>query len=138
MAKMGKPIDKNEPGIYFEDTATGRMKRQIWQASDKQIDAILAEYGIPSPPEWAKPGTYIQTTIRHAVIENRPKNDILFVPVGCTENHGMHTVSAMDTFFVTQILEGVRRYTAKSGAPVNLVLPPLNYGVHPYHHVGIP
>ena len=27
----------------------------------------------------------------------------------------MHTVSAMDTLFVSQIAEGVRRYTAKRG-----------------------
>ena len=50
----------------------------------------------------------------------------------------MHTVSAMDTLFVTQILEGVRRYTTKQGKPVNIALPPLNYGVHPYHHIGLP
>ncbi|NIA06311.1 MAG: creatininase family protein [Actinobacteria bacterium] len=138
MDKMGQPVQNSEANVYFDDTDTGRMKRQIWEASDEQIDAILAEYGIPSPPEWAKPGTYIQTTIRHQVIENRKKNDIVFVPIGCTEMHGMHTVSAMDTFFVTQILEGVRRYTANKGAPVNLALTPLNYGVHPYHHVGMP
>jgi creatinine amidohydrolase len=39
---------------------------------------------------------------------------------------------------VTQILEGVRRYTAKNGYEVNLALPPLNYGGHPYHHLGMP
>ncbi|HHE70768.1 MAG TPA: creatininase family protein, partial [Chloroflexi bacterium] len=30
------------------------------------------------------------------------------------------------------------RYTAKRGAPVNLALPPLMYGAHPYHHLGMP
>jgi len=39
---------------------------------------------------------------------------------------------------VTQIAEGVRRYTAKQGKPINLALPPLNYGGHPYHHLGMP
>ena len=44
-----------------------------------------------------------------------------------------------DTYFVTYICEGVRRYTAKNlGAPVNLALPPLAYGGHPYHHYGLP
>jgi len=139
MGKIGQPVEwtPQEP-IWFDDSETGRIKREIWEASDEKIDSILAEYGIPSPPEWAKPGTYVQTTIRHRVIETRRKNDFLFLPVGCTENHGLHNVSAMDTLFVTQILEGVRRYTAKSGAPVNLALTPLNYGVHPYHHVGMP
>jgi creatinine amidohydrolase/Fe(II)-dependent formamide hydrolase-like protein len=125
---------------YFEDTSTGRMKKQIWGASEAEIDAILAEYGIPSPCEWAKPGSYIQTTVRHEVEANRRKNDIVIIPVGSTELHGQHTVSAMDTLFVSVIAEGVRRYTATrpGGAPVSLALPPLMYGCHPYHHLGMP
>jgi len=124
--------------LFFEDSAVGRMKKQLWESSDEEIDKILADYGIPSPPEWTKEGTYLQTTIRYKVIEQRRKNDIVFIPVGCTELHGQHMVSATDTFFVTQILEGVRRFTAKRGVPINIALPPLNYGVHPYHHVGLP
>jgi len=127
----------DQPGLIFENNAVGRLKKEIWEASDERIDAILAEYGMPSPCEWAKPGSYIQTTIRHELIENRRKNDIVLIPVGSTECHGNHTVSAMDTLFVSQIAEGVRRYTAKRGAPVNIALPPLMYGCHPYHHVGM-
>jgi creatinine amidohydrolase len=138
MDRIGTPVKNKEPFVYFDDTATGKLKKEIWEASDAEIDKILAEYDIPSPPEWAKPGSYIQTTIRKQVIDNRRKNDIVFVPIGCTENHGMHNVTAMDTLFVTQICEAVRRFTAKRGAPVNLALPPLNYGVHPYHHIGMP
>ncbi|MFQ6057329.1 MAG: 3-dehydro-scyllo-inosose hydrolase [Anaerolineae bacterium] len=126
------------PGLVFENTAVGRMKKELWEASDEEIEAILEEYGIPSPIEWAKPGSYIQTTVRHEVEENRRRNDIVFIPVGCTEMHGQHTISAMDTLFVSAIIEGVRRYTAKRGAPVNLALPPLMYGAHPYHHLGMP
>ena len=138
METMGHPITQHEPGIYFEENPTGKIKKAVWEASDADIDAMLDEYGIPTPPEWTKPGTYIQTTVRHQVVENRKKNDIVFIPIGCTEMHGMHTVSAMDTFFATSICEGVRRYTAGHGAPVNLALTPLNYGVHPYHHIGMP
>jgi len=127
-----------QPDLFFEDNTVGRLKKEVWDASDAEIDAILAEYGIPSPVEWTKPGSYIQTTVRHQLEANRRKNDIVFIPVGCTELHGRHTVSAMDTLFVSAIVEGVRRYTAKRGAPVNLALPPLNYGAHPYHHVGMP
>ena len=72
------------------------------------------------------------------MIEKRRKNDIVFVPIGCTENHGLHANSGLDTFMVTQILEGVRRYTAKRGCEVSLAFPPLNYGGHPYHHLGMP
>jgi creatinine amidohydrolase/Fe(II)-dependent formamide hydrolase-like protein len=127
-----------EPDLFFEDNTVGRLKKEVWDASDAEIDAILAEYGIPSPVEWGKPGAYIQTTVRWQVEENRRKNDIVFVPIGCSELHGAHLPSASDTLYVSQIVEGVRRYTAKGGAPCSLALPPLNYGSHPYHHMGMP
>jgi len=131
-------LSTDQPDLFFEDNPVGRMKKDLWDAGDDRIDAVLADYGIPSPVEWTTPGAYIQTTIRHEVEANRRKNDIVFIPVGCTELHGRHTVSAMDTLFVSAIVEGVRRYTAKRGAPVNLALPPLMYGGHPYHHMGMP
>jgi len=131
-------LPTDQPDLFFEDNTVGRLKKAVWDASDKEIDAILAEYGIPSPVEWARPGSYIQTTVRHEVVENRRKNDVVLIPVGCTELHGQHTVSAMDTLFVSAICEGVHRYTARQGAPVNLALPPLMYGAHPYHHLGMP
>ncbi len=126
------------PGIMFEDTQVGRLKKEVWDMTEEQLDAVLAEYGIPSDSELGKPGTYIQNTPRCKVIEKRRKNDIVFVPIGCTENHGLHANTGLDTFMVTQILEGVRRYTAKKGREINLALPPLNYGGHPYHHIGMP
>ena len=131
-------LPTGQPDLFFEDNTVGRLKKAVWDASDEEIDAILAEYGIPSPVEWARPGSYIQTTVRHEVVENRRKNDVVLIPVGCTELHGQHTVSAMDTLFVSAICEGVHRYTARQGAPVNLALPPLMYGAHPYHHLGMP
>lgn len=126
------------PLAVFEDNPIGRMKKEIWDASDAEIDAILAEYGVPSPLEWTKAGSYIQTTPRYQMIENRRKNDIVFIPVGCTENHGMHMASYSDTLYTSAMVEGVRRYTAKRGAPCNLATPPLMYGGHPYHHIGMP
>jgi creatinine amidohydrolase/Fe(II)-dependent formamide hydrolase-like protein len=131
-------LETDQPDLFFEDNTVGRLKKQVWEASDAEIEAILAAYGVPSPVEWGKPGSYIQTTVRWQVEENRRKNDIVFIPVGCTELHGRHLPSASDTLYVSQILEGVRRYTAKQGAPINLALPPLNYGSHPYHHMGMP
>jgi creatinine amidohydrolase len=138
-----KPKDKRwlmtgHPAIIFEDNTVGRLKKQIWDASEAEIDQILADYDIPSEPELGKPASYIQTTVRQELIKNRQKNDIVLIPVGCTENHGLHTISGLDTFMVTQIAEGLRRYTAKQGRPINLALPPLNYGGHPYHHLGMP
>ncbi len=128
----------SQPDLFFEDNPTGRLKKEIWDASDQQIDTVLTEYGVPSPVEWSKSGSYIQTTTRWQVEANRKKNDIVFIPVGCTELHGRHLPSAADTLYVSAICEAVRRYTAKRGAPVNLALPPLMYGGHPYHHLGMP
>ncbi len=131
-------LASDQPDLFFEDNPVGRMKKEIWDADDKGIDQILADYGIPAPVEWARPGSYIQTTVRHRVEANRRKNDIVLIPVGSTELHGQHTISAMDTLFVSAIAEGVRRYTEKKGAQVSLALPPLMYGGHPYHHLGMP
>jgi len=131
-------ITTENPAIFFENTDVGRMKKKIWDASEAEIDAILADYEVPSLPELGKPNSYIQTTVRHKLIENKRKNDIVLIPIGCTENHGRHTVSGLDTFMVTQICEAVRRYSVKQGCPVNVALPPLNYGGHPYHHIGMP
>ncbi len=131
-------LPTNRPDLFFEDNPVGRMKMEIWEASDEQIDSILKEYGLPAPPEWCKPGSYIQTTVRHQLVEEeRRKNDIVLIPIGCTENHGQHTVSAMDTLFVSQIAESVRRYTKARNYPVALSLPPLNFGAHPFHHYGM-
>jgi len=131
-------LTTENPAIMFENTSVGKLKKEVWDASDGEIDSILREYGIPTHPELGKPGTYIQTTPRGQVVGNRRKNDIVFIPVGSTERHGNHAPSGQDTLQVTQILEGVRRYTAKGGRPINLAYPPLNYGGHPYHHVGMP
>lgn len=126
------------PTIFFEDSSVGRMKKEVWDASEEEIDKILEEYGIPAESELGKAGCYIQTTPRCRQIEKRRKNDIVFVPIGCTENHGMHANSGLDTFQVTMVLEGLRRYTAKQGHEVNLAFPPILYGGHPYHHIGMP
>jgi creatinine amidohydrolase/Fe(II)-dependent formamide hydrolase-like protein len=132
-------IPTDQPTLFFEDNAVGRLKKEIWDATEEELDAILDEYGFPAPCEWAKPGAYIQTTPRHKVVENRRKNDVVLIPIGCTENHGMHLPSAADTLYVSQICEGVRRYTQKyRDGHVNLTLPPLNFGSHPYHHMGMP
>ncbi len=128
-----------DPAILFEaDTAVGQLKKEIWDASEEEIDKILEAYEIPSPSELGIAGTYIQNTPRAKQIEKRRKNDIVFVPIGCTENHGLHANTGLDTFMVTQILEGVRRYTAKQEREVNLAFTPLNYGGHPFHHIGMP
>lgn len=125
--------------IQFENSLVGRIKKEVWDASEEEINRILEdEYEIPAPSELTKRGSYIQTTPRNEIKRKRRKNDVVLVPIGCTENHGDHLPSGHDIFQVTQFLEGVRRYTAKKGYEVNLAYTPLNYGGHPYHHIGMP
>jgi creatinine amidohydrolase len=131
-------LPTDQPDLYFEDNEVGRMKKALWDASDEEIEEILEDYGMPAPVEWGKPGSYIQTTVRWQLEEERKKNDIVLIPIGSTELHGKHMPSASDTLYVSQICEGVRRYTAKRGAPIALALPPVMYGAHPYHHLGMP
>jgi creatinine amidohydrolase len=134
-----KFLTTDYPNIFFEDNDVGRMKKKLWDMSEAEIDDILAEkFEIPGESELGKAGCYIQNTPRHRVIEKRRKNDVILVPIGCTENHGIHNNSGLDTFMCTSICEGVRRATARAGREVALAFPPLNYGGHPYHHLGMP
>lgn len=123
--------------IVFEDTSVGKLERRFWEMDKQEVNGILDSFEIPSPPELAKPGSYIQTTPGHIVKENRELNDIVLIPVGSTEFHGDHLPSGSDTLFVSQMCEGVRRYTEKDGWPVSLAWP-ITYGSHPWHHYGIP
>jgi len=135
-------LPSSNPTVVFEDNPIGRMKKEIFEASEEELEAILAEYGMAPgqvpPVEWSKPGSYLQMMTGQQVHDELEKNDIIFIPVGCTEFHGMHLPSATDTLFVSQIVEGVRRYFLKKDIPVALSLPPLNFGSHPYHHYGMP
>ena len=137
---QGKWLTTDVPEIMFEDTSTGRMKKRIWDMSIEEVEKLLKEeYGIPgSPSGLGIAGTYIQNTPRSKVCELREKNDIVIVPIGCTENHGLHANSGLDTFMVTQLCEAVKRKSIKDGCEVALAFPALLYGGHPYHHVGMP
>lgn len=139
MSKDDRWLYTDNPAILFENSNVGRVKKEVWDASEEEINRILKEeYEIPLPSELMKPGCYIQNTPRYKVKEKRRKNDIVLVPIACTENHGNHLPSGHDLFQVTQFLEGVRRYTGKKGYEVNLAYPALMYGGHPYHHIGMP
>ncbi|NOZ49923.1 MAG: creatininase family protein [Chloroflexi bacterium] len=135
-------LPSDNPTVVFEDNRIGRMKKDIFEASDEKLDQILAEYGMNPghvpPVEWSKPGTYLQMMTGQQMQDELRKNDIVLIPVGCTEYHGKHLPSATDTLFVSQIVEGIRRYFLKKDIPVALALPPINYGAHPYHHYGMP
>ena len=129
----------DEPSVVFErGTSVGELKNTLWHASIDEIDAILHDYGVPAASELGRAGSYIQTTPRGRLIEKRRRNDVVLVPLGSTENHGVHANSGFDQLICTQLCEAVRRYTVRSGREVVLAHPGLIYGGHPYHHIGIP
>jgi len=131
-------IRTDNPDVKFEDNAIGRIKKEIWDADEKQLDKWLGEdFEIPSPSELGEANCYIQTTPRHRLTERRRKNDVVFLPIGSSESHGDALPTGHDVFQVTQLLEGVRRYTKKQGREVNLAFP-VTYGGHPSHHLGMP
>ena len=123
--------------FMFENTGVGKLKEKIYNMSDTEIEQAAEDMGIPSPGEMEKPGVYIHNTIRKELVENRRKNDIVIIPVGCTENHGMHTVSGFDTLLVTRLAEAVRRKQIKEGKPPVSIAWPVNYGIHPPWHQGM-
>ena len=71
-----KFLTTDHPLIVFEDNAVGRLKKQVFDASEEEIDNILKEYNVPSESEIGKPGCYIQTTNRAEVIRKRRINDL--------------------------------------------------------------
>lgn len=127
------------PNIAFEDSKIGRMKKEIFYMTDEEVDRELKEFGFPAPPELCKAGSYIQTTPAKEQDEIRKNNDIVLIPIGCTEDHGPMNPSGMDTFMVTAIAEGVRRWTATHDEipQCSIAFPPLLYGVHPQSHMGM-
>lgn len=130
-------MSNRQSRIPLDKTGVGRLKARIYGMSDEEIKALAGRYGIPAPGELEKPGSYIQNTLRKDLVNNRRANDIVIIPVGCTENHGLHTVSGFDTFLVTRIAEAVRRKQIRDGKPpVNLAFP-IGYGVHPPWHQGM-
>ena len=43
-----KWLTTDYPEIVFEDNTVGKLKKEIWDASEAEIDAILAEYEMNS------------------------------------------------------------------------------------------
>jgi len=80
--KDKKWLTTDYPEIIFEDNAVGRMKKELFDASDEEIDKILEEYGIPSESELGKAGTYIQNTPRAEAVAKRKKMMLCWFQLG--------------------------------------------------------
>lgn len=77
-------------------------------------------------------GIYYQNMTKFDVAERLKKNDVIFIPVGSTENHGENAPYGEDTFLETRLCELVAEATGAT------VAQPIWYGSHPYHHLGMP
>lgn len=75
---------------------------------------------------------YFQNMTGHAVRERLKTNDIIIVPIGSTEYHGLNAPYGEDTFLVTRMAEAVAQATGCT------VCQPLWFGSHPYQHLGVP
>ena len=61
-----KWIRTDNPDWKFEDNPIGRIKKEIWDADEAQLDKWLKEdFEIPSPSEIGKANCYVQTTPRY-------------------------------------------------------------------------
>lgn len=77
-------------------------------------------------------GLYYQTMNLHQIDERLKENDLILLPIGCTENHGESQPIGEDTFLVTRLAEQVAQATGCT------IAEPIWYGSHPYHHLGMP
>lgn len=77
-------------------------------------------------------GLYFQNMPYHDVVERLKKNDIIIIPLGSTENHGLAACTGEDTFLVTRMAEAI---AMECGCTI---AQPIWYGSHPYHHMGMP
>jgi hypothetical protein len=66
-------LPSSNPTVLFEDNHIGRMKKEIFEADEAQLDAVLTEYGMAQgevpPVEWSKPGSYIQMMTGRQVVK---------------------------------------------------------------------
>ena len=88
--------------IMVEDNGVGKIKKEIFEATDEKIDEILKMHEASSPGEFDKPCCYIQTTPIPIQKEKLKRNDIVFIPLGSTEAHGNHSVQAQDLLHVAK------------------------------------
>jgi creatinine amidohydrolase/Fe(II)-dependent formamide hydrolase-like protein len=77
-------------------------------------------------------GVYFQNMTGHEVEERLQKNDLIIIPVGSTESHGLAQPYGEDVFLVTRLAELVAIETGCT------VAQPVWYGSHPQNQLGAP
>ena len=77
-------------------------------------------------------GIYYQNMTGQQVNDRLKENDLIIIPLGSTEYHGLGQNPGEDTNLVGRIAEQVAQATGCT------VAQPIWYGSHPYHHLGMP
>jgi len=106
-----------------------------WQrGSKRERRSIMSKWEIPPKGGHLDlaDGIYFQNMTMKEVEERLKKCDLIIIPVGSTECHGIHACYGEDTFLVTRMAEAVAK---KTGCTVSQ---PIWFGSHPYHHIGMP
>ena len=77
-------------------------------------------------------GIYYQTMTGKQIEDRLEESDLIIIPVGSTESHGLAQNPGEDTFLVSRQAEQVAERTGCT------VAEPIWYGSHPSHHLGMP
>ena len=95
------------------------------------LSTYQSRFSIPILNKFGEKIYLDQMTISE-IKERLEKTDIIFVPCGSIENHGLAAPVGEDTLIGTYIAERVAYETGVT------VAPPIIYGSHPSHHYGMP
>ena len=82
--------------------------------------------------ESANPKLYLQNMTIKEVEERLKVNDLVILVIGSLENHGPSCPLGQDTYQCTRMAEIIAEKTGCTLAP------PIFYGSHPFHHLGMP
>ncbi len=89
-------------------------------------------YPKPGKIESADPKLYLQNMTIKEIGDRLKVNDLIILVVGSVENHGPSCPLGQDTYQCTRMSEIIAERTGCTLAP------PVWYGSHPFHHVGMP
>ena len=110
-------LSSDQPDLYFEDNAIGRMKHEpVARRQRRDRGGHRPSTAIPPLSSGRGQGSYLADDAARAADPGAPAQRHRSLPIGCTENHGRHLPSATDTLFCSQIVEGVRRFVKHATA----------------------
>ena len=105
---MNSTKTKAQPAPFFEDTAVGRLKEEIWEASDKQIDQWLAEGKLPNTISQFG-STVEEIFVNYEDVKNIVGADeIKNIPLGAL---GIYSYADKIKVGMQQLMAGARRFS---------------------------